>query len=440
MRTPSVSAPAPRRTLTALATAALAALATAVLSAPAQAAVVGVPTQARAAAPSGPATAQAAPAAPAATGYDRCTWGSLCVFSGPVGQGEMLVVKGGRLDLGSWNNRISSYVNHTSHPVCFHPEPGLAPTGAVHFYTGRGSFDESASPELDNAVSSLDTGPEADWFCGTEARHPVFQWEGQPKPRPKPVPAGGAFGDLDGDGYGDLLARNKFGQLWTAHADPGTARTALVGGGWNSMTKLTRHGDFTSDGREDLLARDTAGVLWCYPGKGNGAFGTRTRVGAGWNAMRDLAAAGDLTGDGRADLLAADTDGTLWTYPGNGKGAFTARKKVGGGWKAFNELVGAGDVNSDKRADLVARDTAGRLWLYPGNGRGAFGARALIGSGGWSGLTELAGAGDLTGDGRPDLIAHAPKDNGIRVYPVAADGTLRSPYLLAGSQDTHLVF
>ncbi|MFC4330214.1 FG-GAP-like repeat-containing protein [Streptomyces andamanensis] len=379
-------------------------------------------------------TATTAPAQ-AASGYDRCSWGQLCVFSDPLGKGQMLVVKGSMLNLGAWDNRISSYVNYSDWPVCFNLAPGLDPRqGGAHEYAGRGSFDESATPELDNAISSLDLGPEADWFCEGESRYATYGWENGPKHRPAAPTALDAFGDLNGDGYTDLVSRNKFGQLWTSHAANSPGHDRLVGSGWNSMTLLTRHGDHNGDGKEDLYARDKSGTLWFYPGRGDGAFGTRIRVGGGWNSMRDLAAAGDLTGDGRADLLAADTSGTLWTYPGNGKGVFGARKKVGGGWKSMNELVGAGDMNTDRRADLVARDTAGKLWFYPGNGKGTFGARRLIGKSGWNSLTELAGVGDVTGDGRPDLVAHVPSSHGLRVYPGtgAADGGLRAPKEFAG--------
>lgn len=372
--------------------------------------------------------------AEAASGYDRCGWGDLCVFSAPLGQGQMLVVKKGRLTLGSWDNRIRSFTNHTDWAVCFNSLPNLDPRGeATHWYAGSQSFDESWMPQLDRAVSSLDVGPDAGYFCAGESRYATYSWENGPKARPAGLPASAAFGDVDSDGFTDLLSRNKYGQLWSSHTPDSGGRARLAGAGWNAMNKLTRHGDQNGDGKEDAFARDTSGVLWFYPGRGDGGFGARARVGGGWNTMRDLVAAGDLTGDGEGDLLASDGAGTLWTYPGNGKGAFGARKKVGGGWKAMNELVGAGDMNNDKRSDLVARDTAGRLWFYPGNGKGAFGARKLIGTGGWNALTELAGPGDVTGDGRPDLIAHAPSETGIRVYPGtgAANGGLKAPKDLA---------
>jgi hypothetical protein len=387
-------------------------------------------------------TATVAPAQ-AASGYDRCPWGRLCVFSGPLGKGQMLVVKGSRLSLGAWDNRISSYANYTDWPVCFNMAPGMDPRqGASHYYPGQGSFDESATPELDNTVSSLDLGPEADHFCASESRHVVYEWDGEPKPRPAVLPEHGAFGDVNNDGYADLFSRNKFGQLWTTHATGSAGKGRLVGGGWNAMTQVVRHGDYDGDAKEDLYARDRAGVLWFHPGRGDGTFGTRVRVGSGWNTMRDLAAAGDLTGDGRADLLAADNAGALWTYPGNGKGSFSARKKVGGVWKAMNEFVGAGDMNSDKRADLVARDTSGKLWFYPGNGKGAFGTRKLIGNGGWNGFKEIVGLGDVTGDGRPDLVAHAPRLAALRVYPGsgAANGGLKAPKTIGSLPSSVLVF
>ncbi|MGW5778659.1 FG-GAP-like repeat-containing protein [Streptomyces sp. NPDC003863] len=378
------------------------------------------------------ATALSSPAL-AADGWDRCPDNAVCGFSQPQYQGDMIVIRKPMLSLGSWDNRIRSFIVRLpgfSDAVCFFPRPGLDPEGSTHFYTSE-SFDESAYPEFDRAVSSVDVGPEADDFCGSESRYPVLY--DNPRPRPATLPASGAFGDLNHDGYADVAARNLVGQLWTSHAYTSPGRNLLVGGGWDGMTKLTRHGDYDGDRNEDVLARDKAGVLWLYPGNGQGWFKPRVKIGGGWNTMRDLAAAGDLTGDGKADLLASDGDGVLWTYPGNGRGWFGARKKVGGGWKAINELVGAGDMNSDKKADLVARDTSGKLWLYPGNGSGWFTTRKLIGTGGWNSHAELAGLGDVTGDGRPDVVAHArgreSYEGRVRllVYPGTADGHLLAP-------------
>ncbi|MFB6842378.1 FG-GAP-like repeat-containing protein [Streptomyces sp. NPDC056361] len=392
------------------------------------------------------ATALSSPAA-ASDGWDRCPEGRFCAFSKPLYQGDMLVITRPMASLGAWDNHIRSFVNNASgyDSICFYPEPGFVPDGSAHFYHSE-SFDESAYPGLDAAASSVDIGPEADDYCGQESRYPVV-WNGV-KPRPAGLPATGAFGDIDRDGYVDVFGRNLISQLWTSHHYDSAGRTRLVGSGWDAMSKLTRHGDYDGDLNEDVVARDKAGVLWLYPGDGKGSFKPRREIGGGWNTMRDLAAAGDLTGDGKADLLATDGAGVLWTYPGNGRGWFGARKKVGGGWGGMNELVGAGDMDSDGRADLVARDTAGKLWLYPGNGRGWFAPRKAIGTGGWNAHGELAGLGDVTGDGRPDLIAHGPRPGdrydrsrgSLVVYPGAADGRLQAPRELGSARPSTFVF
>ncbi|WP_344076434.1 VCBS repeat-containing protein [Streptomyces crystallinus] len=161
-----------------------------------------------------------------------------------------------------------------------------------------------------------------------------------------------AFGDLNRDGRPDLLHRSYVGRLWFL---PGGSTGKLIGGGWKSMTALTRHGDLNGDGTEDLLARDTAGKLWMYPGNGRGSFGERRLIGGGWNSMSRLQAAGDLTGDGKGDLLARDTGGKLWMYPGNGRGNFGNRMMIGtGGWRSFTTLIGIGDVDRDGHPDLLA--------------------------------------------------------------------------------------
>lgn len=109
----------------------------------------------------------------------------------------MLVVSKPMYSLGAWDNRIRSFVNHSADAVCFYPQPGFAPEGSVHFYTSE-SFDESAYPELDRAASSIDVGPEADDFCGSESRIPTWYGsEAIPKLRPASSSTLGAFGDVN---------------------------------------------------------------------------------------------------------------------------------------------------------------------------------------------------------------------------------------------------
>jgi endonuclease/exonuclease/phosphatase family metal-dependent hydrolase len=80
-----------------------------------------------------------------------------------------------------------------------------------------------------------------------------------------------------------------------------------------------------------------------------------------------------------------------------------------------------GDLTGDGRPDLVAVRKDGTLRLYPGLGSGRFASPRLIGSAGWLGAV-VSHRGDWTGDGREDVVARIG-DN-LWVYPNVGGGSL----------------
>jgi hypothetical protein len=200
-----------------------------------------------------------------------------------------------------------------------------------------------------------------------------------------------------------------------------------VGGGWTGYL-LVSTGDFNGDSRSDLLARKPNGDLMFYRGNSTGGLVyPPARIGGGWNIYNRILSPGDLTGDRRADLLVTNSAGELKLYRGDGTGDLVYPPVgLGGGWNIYDRLVSTGDFTGDGRADVLARKPAGDLMLYHGNGNANLVYPPVRLGGGWNIYDRLLSSGDLTADGRSDLIARKPNGdlmyyrgtgNGKLVYP-----------------------
>lgn len=217
---------------------------------------------------------------------------------------------------------------------------------------------------------------------------------------------------------------------WTLSAKPadGDAAAASASGTLRVTGGAAVPRDFVKrDGIGDLLAFTSAGVADFRAGTGTGLVDAKVS-GSGWTGANNVTAAvpfDDVNGDRCNDVLVRVKSGELRAYKPSCGGALkptTAYTKVGLGWNIYDALTSPGDLTGDGRADVIARETStGYLYLYERASTGVFKARVKIGTG-WKGYL-LAGAGDLNGDGKGDLLAR-DKAGVLWRYAGTGKGTL----------------
>ena len=104
------------------------------------------------------------------------------------------------------------------------------------------------------------------------------------------------FGDMNGDGYTDLITRDQAGRLWLSSGADGTG-TLIGTGGWNAMTGLVGAGDVNGDGRNDLIAlgdvpvgsgADQLGVGRAHQGTPTGGLAGYTGLSADWWGLNGI--------------------------------------------------------------------------------------------------------------------------------------------------------
>lgn len=152
----------------------------------------------------------------------------------------------------------------------------------------------------------------------------------------------------------------------------------------------------------------------------------------------DWGASVDPNGDGFNDVLVGARDaGGAYLYISGPAGLMTTptatlsvRTAMGFG----ASVAAAGDVNGDGYPDVaIGAPAAGQVFLFHGgsSGVGSTAQATLSGLGGSGFGTGLASAGDVNNDGYGDLLIGAPEGNQASVYLGAMGGILSTgPYVL----------
>ncbi|MGW2088083.1 FG-GAP-like repeat-containing protein [Streptomyces sp. NPDC001880] len=149
-------------------------------------------------------------------------------------------------------------------------------------------------------------------------------------------------GDISGDGRADLIARQSSTgdvYLYKATSTGKLSAKVKIASKWTGYKKILGAGDLNGDGYGDLLVHDRSNELWRYDGTATGKFKSRVKVFNDWGSSYNvIVGVDDITGDGRADIVSRDTAGTVWRNNGNGKGSFGGRTKIATGWQGYKGL------------------------------------------------------------------------------------------------------
>jgi hypothetical protein len=164
------------------------------------------------------------------------------------------------------------------------------------------------------------------------------------------------------------------------------------------MDRILNVGDVNRDGFGDVVTRDGAGQLWLFAGNGTGALGAGQAIATGFAGVAGLTAVGDVTGDGRPDLVGTPSGGglTVWTGNGSGfadgvpvKGGVPARAGLPSDLSGFDWVLEVQAMTLKGSGDFIVRDRAsGMAYVYSGRKSGVSNPRVL---------GEGLGAFDLAG-------------------------------------------
>ncbi|MEU3688214.1 FG-GAP repeat domain-containing protein [Streptomyces narbonensis] len=353
-----------------------------------------------------------------------------------------LLVQGGTIEHGEGLYRITP------------GQDGADPTATLVASTGRPIVLELASHTVPATVdfTTVTTGTKLDFqFAGPAAATVRVQLthtaSGKHRTLTTTVDKAGRATLWWTGTFDDSTAASNGDYTWRMTAQPtnGIGSPVERAGALKVASKPAPH-DFSDSGSPDL-AYWTGGHVEFRDARQTIALGgdaalEQTYIGGGWTAYDQVVTPGNVGGSAHSDLLARDKTGVLWFYAGNGKSGlgaqpFATRTRIGGGWGAYNKITAGSDLTGDGRPDLVATDTSGALWLYKGTGNATtpFATRTKIG-GGWGVYNSLTATGNIAGAAAGDLVAR-DRDGVLWLYLGKGDGTFAARTRIGGGWNVY---
>lgn len=138
-----------------------------------------------------------------------------------------------------------------------------------------------------------------------------------------------------------------------------------------------------------------------------------------------------VAGDQWPDLVTKDSAGAIRVVPTAGIVGFGSRILTSGPWADMSRIVAVGDVTGDGRGDVLARNTStGVTRVFRGDGRGHVSRPGIAPTKAFRGYDQILGVGDFNRDGRNDVVARHKKTTSLRLFRGAGNGTFQAPVVL----------
>jgi hypothetical protein len=303
---------------------------------------------------------------------------------------------------------------------------------AVLANDGKGNFAApqlDGSPETPVSIAAVDlnrdgkldviVGSIPDVYSGQAYMSVVFGAGDGSLTEVREIPTDGtpeavAAGDVNGDGKVDVVVANAANIIVYLSDGRGAfkAQTPIpVDGGLSNVAIA----DVNGDGKPDIVALVGGTDVAVLLGRGDGTF-SKPKIYRGLLSIGF--AVGDVNGDGYADVILGGvfTNGLqiLW---GSSTGALTPGPFLGtsGSVATENQAIAIGDFNGDGKTDIAVstidyNNLISSIELFPGVGNGNFGNEVVSPVP----VNGVIAAGDMNGDGLPDLVLSGLNDDSLQ--------------------------
>ncbi len=246
-----------------------------------------------------------------------------------------------------------------------------------------------------------------------------------------------AIGDVTGDRLNDVVLVTSYYLdpsndyklfVYRQQAD-GTLAAPVkydTGGTYTTRPQTVAIGDVNGDGRNDVVVGNSGGSIGVFSQNDSGGLHPVVQHATGDSQCVRIA---DLNGDGRLDVAGAGLGtSTVSVFLQDAGGSLAAPVVYAAPHVGYEDLE-VGDLDHDGRTDVAVMSGEGLvpnvsvLYQQPDGTLGGLESRFV----GANQVSHGIGIGDVTGDGRNDLVASfglIQSDYQLAVFAQAADGSL----------------